>query len=59
MPRRSPTRFSELVETRMPSAAGVVHEAGLPGRDRYSPSGVFCSAVTTHIRHAPNDFIPG
>ena len=53
MPRRRSVSPSDLVVTRMPGDTGVVQDAGLPGRGRYSPSRPGASAVTTHMRHAP------
>ena len=50
MPLRSSTVPAPPVFTTMPSIAGVVQEAGVPR----------CPSIsTTHIRHAPKDFIPG
>ena len=53
MPRRSSLISETFVCTRIPSDTGVVHDAGFPGSARYSPSGVGASAVTTHMRQAP------
>ena len=51
MPLRAVDSFGEFVVTTMPSAAGTVQEAGVPG----GPP----SISTTHMRQAPNAFMPG
>jgi hypothetical protein len=59
IPRLTSRRSLEAVSTLIPSDTGVVQEAGVPGIGLYCPSGVLVSAVITHMRQAPNDFIPG
>ena len=52
MPLRTALVSSAAVLTTIPSAAGTVHDAWLPG-------GPPSSNLTTHMRHAPKAFMPG
>ena len=52
MPRRSSVTGSVFVRTTMSGPTGTVHDARVA-----VPRGP--SISTTHIRHAPKDFMPG